>query len=224
MAGERRTAWIATTMIVLPILIIAFVRLRPAATPPVESISAIVVLPARVLGGTSLDYLSDAVARDLTRHLQRIPALETKTPPARSDIERSDMTHEDAADAYGVDALVLTALTFDAGMFQLNLQLYDPRQRQTIWKSPYHAPRAKYLELVRAAGEGLRRALRPSSDDVRMLPGLSESSEAQLAFHEGLYHETRDPQRARRAISRALELDPGFAEAAAAMTRLNERK
>lgn len=227
MLPSRRKALAAAALMIMPLLLAAVISYWPGRNTT-DEISSVVVLPARVFGALDLAYLTDAVPSTLSTHLAGIQGLETKVPPTSIEFERVGGDYNKIADAYGVNVLVLTAITADAGLFQLNLQVIDPRTRRVIWSNPYQGPRGKYLELIHAAGEGLRRALRPSSSPVRSAAGVASSSEAELAFRQGEHFRDRfnylrqagDFDAAFDAFKRALELDPQLADAAAEISRL----
>jgi serine/threonine protein kinase len=102
-------------------------------------------------------------------------------------------------------------------------QLVEPRDRRVLWSDEYQGQRQHYLELVRQAADGLRRALRPGASNVsRTGPGTeSVNSEAELALRRGTYSKDRynklrqssDFDVALASFTRALDLDPTLADA-----------
>lgn len=212
---------------ILPLLIAGLLSFWSNRNRPPE-VSSVVVLPAKVFGASDLAYLTDAVPGTLSTHLAGVQGLETKVPPTSIEFDKSGGDYNKIADAYGVNVLVLSAITADAGILQLNLQVIDPRTRRVIWSNPYQGPRGKYLELVQAAGEGLRRALKPASSPAATAAGRAANSEAELAFRKGEHfrdrfndlHQAGDFDVALAAFKRALELDPKLADAAAEISRL----
>jgi hypothetical protein len=204
---------LAAGMMIIPLLIVAAVKYWPSDDLYDFDGSSILVLPAKVIGQSSSNYLGDAVAANLSSHLGQVPGLRMKPPPASQELLQYADDYGKVAAAYGVDLLILTAITVDSGMFQINLQIVDPHTQKLIWRNPYQGPRGKYLELIRAAGEGLRLRLLPLSEPVRKLSGVSSNSEAELAYHEGRYHhEHGDNEAASIAFRKALELDPGLGD------------
>jgi TolB-like protein len=200
---------LATGMIIIPLLVAAAVKYWPSGYSEDLSGAKVLVLPAKVAGESGSDYLSDAVAAALSAHLSQVTGLQLKAPPRSLEMFQFAEDYGRVANAYGVDLLILSVITVDSGTFQVNLQVVDPHRQKLIWRNPYHGPRGKYLELMRAAGEGIRLQLRPLSDPVRRLSGVSSISEAELAFHEGRYHHERgDSAAASAAFKKALELDP----------------
>ena len=45
------------------------------------------------------------------------------------------------AQTYGADALLLSAITVDAGLIELDLQLVHAKTRKTLWRDTYQTPR-----------------------------------------------------------------------------------
>ena len=134
--------FIAAALMIAPVLIAAAISYWPhGAAPP---ISSVLVLPAQAQNGADEASLIDAIPSTLSQHLAGIQSLEVKAP---------------AAD--GADLLVLPVVTLDSGLMQLNLQVVDSRNHRVIWTNAYQAPRGQYFEMLHAAGEGLRRALKP---------------------------------------------------------------
>ncbi|MBI4473336.1 MAG: hypothetical protein HY646_11760 [Acidobacteria bacterium] len=222
---------LAVGMILLPLMAaIAVTFWSRSSERPSRQISTVVVLPAQVFGQTEFNYLADAVAKTLSNHLARIEGLELEQPPLSIEFEDAGADYSKFENLRDVDALVISAITADAGAFQLNVQLFDTREERVVWGMPFQAPATKYLELIRAVGEGLRQVLRPSSPEIRGLAGVSANSDAELAFRRGEHHRDRynirqqvsDRDQAEAAFKRALELDPALSSAAAELSRLRE--
>ena len=134
--------FIAAALMIAPVLIAAAISYWPHDVAP--AISSVLILPAQTQSGADEASLIDAIPRTLSQHLAGIQGLEVKTV---------------AAD--GADVFVLPAVTVDSGLIQLNLQVVDARHHRVIWTNAYQAPRRQYLEMLHAAAEGLRRALKP---------------------------------------------------------------
>ena len=134
--------FIAAALMIVPVFIAAAISYWPHDVAP--PISSVLVLPAQAQNGANEASFIDAIPSTLSQHLAGIQSLEVKAP---------------AAD--GADLLVLPAVTVDSGLMQLDLQVVDARNHRIIWTNAYQAPRGQYLEMLHAAGEGLRRALKP---------------------------------------------------------------
>lgn len=121
---------------IVPLVIAAAISYWPQAAP--EPLSSIAVLPAQVHGFPDEAELAGALPAALSNHLTGIDPLKLEVQPERADI------------------LVLSAITSDSGLVQLNIRAINRRTRQEIWSNVYQAPRAQYTEMLQAAGETLR--------------------------------------------------------------------
>ena len=137
---------IAAALIILPLLIAAVITYWPAE--PV-AVSTVMIPPAEVHSSQDISGPADDIPAVLSSHLKEIPGLRVEV------VQRS----VDPAQAAGFDVVILTTLTEDAGIFQLNVQAVRPQTRKEIWSNAYQSSRQQYPEMLRVAGEGLRRAL-----------------------------------------------------------------
>lgn len=137
---------IATALMIVPLLIVAVITWWPAE--PV-AVSTVLIPPTDVHSPQDISGPADEIPAVLSSHLKEIPGLQVHVA------ERN----VDPAQAAGFDVVILTTLTEDAGIFQLNVQAVRPQTRKEIWSNAYHSSREQYREMLSAAGEGLRRAL-----------------------------------------------------------------
>ena len=153
-----KNSLVAVALIVVPLVIAAAISYWPPgdAGPP---ISSVIVLPAKIKASPDLAYLSDAIAAALTKHLAGIPGIEVKVPPSSPEVELLKGDYSRLAGPSTAGAVVLSALTVDAGIYQLDLQILEPQTRRVIWSNSYQSSGVLYNEMIRAAGDGLRRAL-----------------------------------------------------------------
>jgi serine/threonine protein kinase/tetratricopeptide (TPR) repeat protein len=201
---------------------------KPQPVPGLRDIRSLVVLPSRVLGDESDRFLADAIPNTVSTHLAQIDGLETKSPPTSMELDRVGWNLNDIAESYHVGAVVLPTVTVTGDMLILNLQLVAIPSRVVLWTRDFEDRRQRYLDLARAAAEGIRQALRPATPALARSADVAASSEAELALHQGLFLSNLyrrqglagDFERARLALQQALELDPRQAQAAAEIARL----
>ncbi|MFL6232153.1 MAG: protein kinase domain-containing protein, partial [Thermoanaerobaculia bacterium] len=202
---------------------------RPITAAEPSQIRSLVVLPSQVLGGESDRFLADAIPNTVSTHLAQIQGLETKAPPTNLEFERAGRDLQHIAETYQVGAVVLPTVTVAGERLILNLQLVTLPNRVVLWTRDFEDRRDRFIELARAAAEGIRRALRPAAPTLPGVADVVRSSEAELALHQGLFLANlfrrqgmaSDFQRAQSALQRALQLDPRLAEAAAEIARLH---
>jgi TolB-like protein len=202
----------------------------PHADAP-SKVTSLVVLPGRVLGGEADLFLADAVPNTVSTHLAQIEGLETKVPPTNAEFERAGRDLQRIADAYRVGAVVLPTVTVAGDRLILNLQLVEIPSRVVLWTRDFEDRRDRYVELARAAAEGIRLALRPAAPAPALAQpaDVARTSEAELALHQGLFLASlyrrnglpEDFKRALAALQHALELDPAQADAPAEIARLH---
>jgi TolB-like protein len=227
MNAMRRIRYgIAVALIVLPLLLAAglkYVSARKQAAA-VARMKTFVVLPAKVVGPPQDIYLSDAVAGTLNAYLERLQDMQVRTSPSSSDFEHGRTNALTLGTSYGVDGMIMPTVTTDGDLFMIDIQLADVHSRAVVWTDRYQGLRTQFVPLVRAAGEGVRRIIRPGSSPVEFHGGVSSNSQAELAFREGQYHrERKNFVSARAAFTKALDLDPGLLEAGIEIEKMDSR-
>ena len=130
---------IAAALIVVPLLMVAAIAWWPDS--PIDA-SSVVILPPEVYGSEKVGNLPDEIPGTLSRHLKEITGLQVKVGTGET-----------------ADILVVTSLTSDSGIVQLNIQAIDSRTHKEIWSNVFQSPRSQYSEMLRVASESLRRAL-----------------------------------------------------------------
>jgi hypothetical protein len=145
-----------SALIVVPLLLTAVVKYAPmfGARPEIRTIA---VMPPRLLGEKDLAYLQDDVGRRLGEALQGIPGIEMRPSPAWDGPAGNDVTK--LAASVGADALVMTAVTADSGLLQLNVRLVEAKTGRLLYSNPFQSAEANYPEMTAAAGAALRREL-----------------------------------------------------------------
>ena len=137
---------IAAALIIVPLLIAGVITYWPGES---AAISTVVIPPPEVHSTQDISTLADQIPPALSNPLKETAGLQVLI--AEKNV--------DPAQAVGFDAVILTTLTEDAGIFQLNIQAIRPQTHEEIWNNAYHSSRQQYSEMLRVAGEGLRRAL-----------------------------------------------------------------
>jgi uncharacterized NAD(P)/FAD-binding protein YdhS len=137
---------IGAALIVVPLLIAAAIAYWPK-----EPVSVITVVISRtaVHSHNDISDFAEEVPRVLAEELREAAKLTVQI--AERNIDQKE--------AAGFDAVILTSLTEDAGIIQLNVQVISSRTREEIFNKTYHSPHQQFRDMLHAAGDGVRRAL-----------------------------------------------------------------
>jgi hypothetical protein len=133
-------------LIIVPLLIAAAITYWPSERIP---LSTVVILPPDLHSQNDVSGLAEEIPAALAGQLENIPRLRVEVTDKAIDAEH----------AAAFDAVVITTLTEDAGIVQLNIQVVNPGTRREIWSNSYQSSRGQFSEMLRVAGEGMRRAL-----------------------------------------------------------------
>ena len=200
----------------------------PPASSAVSAVPSLVALPCKVLGSPESAYLTDAVPSTISTLLGEVQGMDTKVPPTSFEVEKVQGDLDKIAEAYGVQTFVLSTATAEGDHLIFNIQLADARTRKVRWSHQYQGSRENYTTMAREAAQGICKAVLPEAAPVGPAPGISSNSEAELAFQQGKYYESRhfnhlakaDFDRALEAFQRSFQLDPKSAAAAARIAHL----
>ena len=139
-------AWVAAALMVVPLLIAAAIAYWPAKA---VRVATVVIPPPDVHGRSDISGLAKNVPAILAERLREAPKLKVKI--AERNI--------DANEAAAFDAVIITTVTEDAGIIQLNVQVVTPGTRAEIWNNAYQSSHQQFRDMVSVAGDGVRRAL-----------------------------------------------------------------
>jgi hypothetical protein len=137
---------VGAALIVVPLLIAAAIAYWPKE--PI-SVMTVVISPTEVHSRDDISDLAEQVPKVLAEQLHEAAKLTVQI------VERNI----DMKEAEAFDAAILTSLTEDAGIIQLNVQVISPRTREEILNKTYHSPHQQFRDMLHAAGDGVRRAL-----------------------------------------------------------------
>jgi hypothetical protein len=158
MEGRLKSVFVAA-LILVPLIITAVVKYLPALTR-LPKITSVAVVPPRVYAPDDFAYLGKDVAERLSSELSTVGVRVQRTPTAAEVSEAGNDLQRLARDVQA-DALIISAVTVDSGIIQLNLQIVDPATHRILFNTPFQSSRDRYPEMIRAAGGALQRALQP---------------------------------------------------------------
>ncbi len=157
LAPSRAKSALVIALIVLPLVLTAIVKYLPNLTGQTK-VSSITILHPRLLAPKEFDYLDEDVVKRLREALADIPGVRLQeSPPANMTKVGDDLAK--AASSVGADALIVSTLTIDSGIVQLNLQVVEPVSKEILYNTPFQSSIDRYPEMMRAAAAALKRAL-----------------------------------------------------------------
>lgn len=183
--------------------------------PPVAGLSealTVTVLPFEAVGaGQEDDYLARGIGSDLMTDLSGLRGLQVIAPSG------------DKA-AGGARYVVSGSVQRDAGTLRVNVRLTDARTGAQLWAQRFERPFGELLaiqsEISRSIAEQLPARI-GGAERERLAKRYTSSPQAYDYFLRGqalfLVRRTRDNEEARALFAKALDLDPKFARAYAAL-------
>lgn len=184
---------------------------RPAEAPDREPLG-VAVLPFEALGpGHEHDYLARGIGSDLMTDLSRLPGLQLITPPAGKPGQAARY-------------LVSGSVQRDAANLRINVRLIDARTGAQLWTQRFERPFGDLFAIQNDISRSVLEQLPArigEAERQRLAKRYTFSTEAYDYFLRGqalfLVRRTSDNQQARALFAKALELDPKFARAYAAL-------
>jgi TolB-like protein/Flp pilus assembly protein TadD len=195
--------------------------LFPPENPPLPDKPSVVVLPFdNMSGDPEQEYFADGIAEDLTTDLSRHPQLFVIARNSAFTYKGKAVRIEDVGRELGVRYAVEGSVRKAGDRVRINAQLIDATSGLHLWSERYDRELADIFGLqdeivaaildsvgVEIEAEEMARARRKPTEDLS----------AYDAYMRGLYHSgfltRRGNAEARRWFERAIELDPGYAEA-----------
>jgi TolB-like protein/Tfp pilus assembly protein PilF len=171
----------------------------------------VTVLPFEAVGpGREDDYLARGIGSDLMTDLSRLPGLQLLGAPAGK--------------APQARYVVSGSVQRDGEGLRVNVRLADSRSGEQLWAQRFERPFGDLLaiqsEISRSVAEHLPATI-GEAERRRLARRYTTSPQAYDYFLRGqalfLVRRTRDNQEARALFAKALELDPKFARAYAAL-------
>jgi adenylate cyclase len=190
------------------------------ALSPIRSIA---VLPLENLSGNpEQEYFSDGMTEALIGDLARISNLGVISRTSVMQYKRARKPLPEIARELGVEGIIEGTVAHSGDRVRVTVQLIDARSDQHLWSERYERDLSDVLalqgEVARAVAEQVRIELTPAEERALQAP-RSVNPEAYDAYLQGLH--LRGPMQLAgiwgpqsiAAFSRAVELDPTFAEA-----------
>jgi DNA-binding winged helix-turn-helix (wHTH) protein/TolB-like protein/Tfp pilus assembly protein PilF len=213
-APKRRWAWGLAAILALAVLGVVLWQSapRPPQVMPRPDALTVSVLPFETLGsGEEHDYLARGIGSDLMTDLSRLPGLQV-------------ISASGGKAPAGARYVVSGTVQRDAASLRINVRLVDGRTGEQLWTERFERPFGDLLaiqsDISRSVVEQLPARI-GGAERQRLAKRYTFSAEAYDYFLRGqalfLVRRTADNREARALFARALELDPKFARAYAAL-------
>lgn len=201
--------------------------------PPIESapdaIRSIAVLPlTNLMNDPEQEYFVDGMTESLIADLAKLGNLRVISRTSMMRYKGTDKSVPEIARELDVDALVQGSVLRAGGQVRITAQLIDGQSDEHLWLETYDRGLtdilALYSDVARAIAGEIELRLTPGEEEL--LAGAGPvNPEAYEAYLEGRFHLWKiNPDampKAAERLQRALELDPGFAPAHAAIATLH---
>jgi DNA-binding winged helix-turn-helix (wHTH) protein/TolB-like protein/cytochrome c-type biogenesis protein CcmH/NrfG len=184
---------------------------KPLAAEPVDALT-VTVLPFETVGaGSEQDYLARGIGSDLMTDLSRLSGVRL-------------ISASGGQAPKGARYVVSGSVQREAANLRINVRLIDARSGEQLWTERFERPFGDLFaiqnEISRSLAERLPGKI-TEAERQRLAKRYTFSPQAYDYFLRGqalfLVRRTRDNQEARALFGKALELDPKFARAYAAL-------
>ena len=155
---DRAKASLVIGLILLPLVITMVFKYAPAFLPAAH-ISSVTIVPPTVYGEPEFAYLAEDVPNRLRKDLATIPGLRILRSPTAAEVAAAVGDPSKLAVNVNADAVIMTAITVDAGLIQLSLEVIDAGNHRSIYNTPYESSRERYPDMMKAAGAALKQVL-----------------------------------------------------------------
>lgn len=226
-SARRRTLYAAAAVVLLlPALVFGGSRLRAEFGGAAGTrVSTLALLPLEnATGDPAADYYADGITDALIAQLGAVSGVRILSRASTMRVARSTTSPTEIGAQLGADVIVQGALRQAAERVTIDLRLVQPRDGRVLWTHSYERTAREVLALgsdvVRGLADAIQLTLRPAARE-RLASIRAVSPEVYEAYLKGRYEwNKRTQQSLERAVehfTRAVELDPTYAPAHAAL-------
>jgi DNA-binding winged helix-turn-helix (wHTH) protein/TolB-like protein/Flp pilus assembly protein TadD len=218
--SERRSIWpwVAVAAIVIIAAVAIFLTRRQT---PVTGVRSIAVLPFRPIVATQRDEsLELGMADTLITRLSHIPGIVVSPTSAVRRYSKLDQDPLAAGRELGVDTVLEGSIQRSGERMRVTVRLLRTADGEPLWASQFDEGVRDLFAVQDRVADGVARSI-ASSLSGRDEQLLAKKTTSDLAAYDlyikGLYLKDREGPRAREFFHRAIERDPKFAAAWAAI-------
>ena len=232
-AAPLQQRWIVTViggvLAVVAVLLafnVAGLRERPLRTvgavrePPLQ-IQSIAVLPLENLSGDpEEEYFADGMTEELIANLAKISALRVISRTSMMQYKGTKKSLPQIARELNVDGIIEGSVVRSGNRVRITANLLHAPADRHLWADSYESDLGDVLvlqgEVARAIAEEVRIKITPD-EQVRLTPTRPVNPEAYEAYLKGRHLEFLDNAKALEFQQRAMQIDPTWAPAHAAI-------
>ena len=223
---RRRTLAVSGGALVL-IAALAFTgeTVRSRFIGPPGDVSTVALLPLQpATGDRDIAYYAEGITEALTDKLGAASSVRVISPASAARIAARSRTVREAGTRLGADAVLEGGVRKDGDRLEVDVHLVDPATGRVLWSDRFERDVRDVLvleaDIVRGFAVAIRLALRPDARD-RLATVRAVTPAAYEEYLKGRYEwNSRTPQSLQRAVDhfkRAIDLDPTYAPAHAAL-------
>ncbi len=226
-AATRRSVGRIAVLVVVALALTAaavwYVRRGSSLSAP-SGVRSLAVLPIDNVGGDSTkEYLADGMTTEMASALRQTPGLQVVGDLSTFRYKHTGLPPDQIARALHVAMLLTGRMQSQGGRIRLQMQLNDAAGK-LLWSNQYDRENkdnfALQDEITRSVANELRLVLSPSAEAV-VRAGRTDNPEAHDLYLRGMFEKNKLSElgltRAIALFQQALDLDPDYAQAAAAM-------
>jgi TolB-like protein/Flp pilus assembly protein TadD len=186
------------------------------------AIRSIAILPLENLSGDpGQDYFADGITEELTADLGQVSALRVISRTSAMTYKGTKKTLPEIARELGVGAIVEGSVVREHNQVRITVQLIDARTDDHIWAHNYVRDLTSVLalqgEVAQAIADEISINVTPQ-EQARLSRARPVDREAHDLYLQGIYLLNQgDPKNAVDYLQKAIDEDPGYARAHAAL-------
>ncbi len=226
-SARRRTLLaIAAAAVLIPVLVVAGNRWRDRVGGAFGGqVSTLALLPlANLTGDSSAAYYADGLTDALIAQLGALTNVRIISRASAERLSRTAKSRAEIAAQLGARVIVEGALRRASGRIAVDIRLVEPTRGRVLWSDTYDRSASEVLamqaDVVRALALATRLAVRPEAQE-RLATVRAVRPDVYEAYLKGRYEwNQRTQQSLQLAVAqftRAVELDPSYAPAHAAL-------
>jgi len=214
--------------VVVAVLLLLALLLPTTVTAPEGDIDSIAILPfENQSGDPDLEYVSDGMTQGIISRLSQLSSLDKVI--SNSSVRQYKGKEVDAgtvAQEVDVRAVVMGNMASQGETLRVYVELIDARNNSTLWGETYTRPRSQLYEMEETLSKEIADALGiqlTGEEGERLTRRYTDNSEAHEAYLRGQAKYAKltqeNVQKAIQHFKEAIEKDPNYARAYAALSR-----